>query len=317
MKIKTLLVLLTLFVSLEAQMLSRTQIIMGTYITISLENKEKQSIEEAFKIFKEVDESISSYNEKSDIYELNKYKHACINTITYEALILSKKYYDLSDSYFDITIGSITKDLYNFGEKERLPSARELKNASIDFDGLVFNKASASIQKDIKLDLGGMGKGFAVDKVSTFFKENNITKARIAASGDIRCLGICKIEVQDPFSDGILASFRTLKSETGISTSGNYNRYVNSVRNNHLINPKLKSSQDKFVSITLISEIPSSDLDAYATASSVMPTSKAFDFLESFDLAYIVLKSDGELRVSKNISEFTKNLVWTLKKNRF
>jgi len=305
---KILLVFALLVFTLEAEITTRTQVIMGTFISISLEDK--KLIEDGFSIFKDIDESISSYNKKSQIYQLNQNKYTPLNDITYEALVLSKKYYKQSDAYFDITVASITKDLYHFGVEEHLPTFEELSNAHIDFNGLVFDKNSASLTKDIKLDLGGMGKGFAVDKVSDYYKLKALSRARIAASGDIRCLGECSIEIQSPFSDGILASFSTLKNETGISTSGNYNRYVGSVQNNHLINPKLKASQENFISITLISDISNSDLDAYSTASSVMPAPKAFKFLKSLNLAYIILKSDGNLYISKNIFEFTKDLVF-------
>ena len=94
----------------------------------------------------------------------------------------------------------------------------------------------------------------------------------------------------------------------GITTSGIYNRFVASTKNNHLINPKLKKSQTKFVSITLIGELNSSELDAYATASSVMPLKKAYEFLDSLEIAYIVLQSDGELKISSNISKYTTDL---------
>ena len=50
------------------------------------------------------------------------------------------------------------------------------------------------------------------------------------------------------------------------------------------------------------------DLDSYATASSVMPIKLAYKFLNDLDLAYIILQSNGELIISENISEFTKNL---------
>ncbi len=93
-----------------------------------------------------------------------------------------------------------------------------------------------------------------------------------------------------------------------ISTSGNYNRYVKSTKNNHLINPKLKRPQDKFISITLISSMKNSDLDAYATTSSVMPLKKAYEFLDSLDLAYITMSSDGKLRFSANLMSKIKNL---------
>ena len=161
-----------------------------------------------------------------------------------------------------------------------------------------------------------MGKGFAVDKVAQFFRSKGVVDAVISASGDIRCLSTCSLHVQDPFSDKPLVVFETSKKDFGITTSGNYNRYVDSTKNNHLINPKQKRSQTKFISITLVGDMPSSDLDAYATASSVMPTNKAYRFLESLGVGYIVLESEGELVVSDNLSEYTKNLVinYTVKK---
>ncbi|MBU1658802.1 FAD:protein FMN transferase [bacterium] len=282
---------------------------MGTFISISLDEKDIHSIEEGFGIFNDVELSLSSYNPNAQIYQLNKNKTTKINRYTYEALQLCEKYYKQSDGYFDITIGSITKDLYRFGEDEKVPHAKELQDAYLNFKAIHFNKKEASIGKNISLDFGGMGKGFGVDKVSAYLKHKEVKQAIISASGDIRCLGRCKIDVQNPLGEGILLSFETLGKEMGISTSGNYNRYVKSTKHNHLINPKSKISQDKFLSITLISSLPSSDLDAYATAASVMPSQKAYAFLESMDLGYIVMQSDGALKLSANISFYTKNLI--------
>ena len=282
---------------------------MGTFVTISTDTQDKKHIQNGFDIISEVESSISSYDKQSQIYRLNRDKKSSINATTYEALSLSREYYKKSDGYFDITVGSITKDLYMFGEEERVASKNELENAEVNFSGLSFNKNEARLEKELKVDLGGMGKGFGVDKAADYFREHNLSRITIAASGDIRCLGVCHIEVQNPFAEGILAAFETLKSDTGISTSGNYNRYVESTKNNHLINPKLKASQDKFISITLISSMPSSDLDAYATAASVMPVNKAYRFLDSLGLAYIILQSDMKLKVSQSIFKFTKNLL--------
>ncbi|PHQ64690.1 MAG: thiamine biosynthesis protein ApbE [Sulfurimonas sp.] len=281
---------------------------MGTFITISVDAKDKHLVEHGFKIMKDIDESLSSYKKSAVIYRLNQDKKVKLDSYSYQALKQSKELYKKSDGYFDITVGSITKDLYRFGEQERVPSSQELSDAKVSFRGIHFNKDKAYLDRGIKLDLGGMGKGFGVDKVAAYFRANNI-KARISASGDIRCLDICSIDVKNPFSDDKLLSFKTSKKDLGITTSGNYNRYVNSTENNHLINPKLKRPQTKFVSITLIGSISSSFLDAYATASSVMPPEKAYEFLDSLELAYIVLQSDGEMKISSNIHEYTDSLI--------
>lgn len=282
---------------------------MGTFVTISTNFKDKNHIQNGFNIISEVESSISSYDKHSPIYKLNQNKTTKLDKTAYQALFLSSEYYEKSDGYFDITIGSITKELYRFGEEERVALNSELENAVVDFNGLSFNENEARIQKGMKVDLGGMGKGFGVDRAADYFRQHNISDVTIAASGDIRCLGVCRVDIQNPFNDGILAAFETLKSDSGITTSGNYNRYVESTKNNHLINPKLKASQDKFISITLISTMPSSDLDAHATAASVMPTKKAYEFLNSLDLAYIILQSDMELVMSQNIFKFVHSLL--------
>ncbi len=307
--VKYLFLLLAFSFLALAETTTRTKVLMGTLVTISTDSKDKKYIENAFEIISEVESSISSYDKKSYIYKLNKDKKSSINATTYEALRLSMEYYEKSDGYFDITVGSITKDMYRFGEEERLPTSKELLDAKIAFSGLSFNKNEASLEKGLKVDLGGMGKGFGVDRVAGYFRKQKLDNVTIAASGDIRCLGICRVDIQNPFGKSVLAAFETLKTDMGISTSGNYNRYVESVKYNHLINPKSKTSQDRFISITLISTMSSSDLDAYATAASVMPTKKAYNFLDSLDLAYIILQSDMELVVSQNIFKFADNLL--------
>ncbi|MDO9265713.1 MAG: FAD:protein FMN transferase [Sulfurimonas sp.] len=290
---------------------------MSTFITISVDEKNANLITDGFDIIKNIEMSLSSYNPKARIYLLNKNLHVEVDDNVYESLSLCKKYYAATDGYFDITVGSITKDLYGFGESERVATPLELQDAKVDIDGLRFNEKEAFIDKGIKVDLGGMGKGFAVDKVADYYKSKGVNSAVISASGDIRCLSVCKMDVQDPFvEDGSLLSFETTKDDLGITTSGNYNRYVESTKNNHLIDPKAKKPQTSFISITLIGELSSSDLDAYATAASVMPTKKTYEFLDALEVGYIIMQSDEEIVISKNIAKYAKNLTVsdTLKK---
>jgi len=63
-----------------------------------------------------------------------------------------------------------------------------------------------------------------------------------------------------------------------------------------------------FTSITLIGSISSASLDAYATAASVMPISKAYEFLDTLGIGYIIVQSDKEIVISKNIASHVKNL---------
>lgn len=284
---------------------SRTQVAMGTYVTISASSHE--AIDKAFLLVHDIEMSLSSYNPKALIFLLNKDGEVKLDAYAYEALLFSRNYYEKTDGYFDVTIGSVTYDLFGFGMEEQI--LKDAKDAKIGMSGLSFSQDEAKVVRGIKIDLGGMGKGYTVDKVSQYFKSIGISDAVVAASGDIRCLSKCVIDIQDPFlEDGVLMSFETKMQDVGISTSGNYNRFVGSTVNNHLINPKTKKSQNEFVSITLIGNMPSSDLDAYATAVSVMPRHKAFEFLKKLDVGFVVMDSSKKITISKNLNQFVKIL---------
>jgi len=285
---------------------------MGTFVSISLPQEQLALSSPAFKRLQEVEKALSSYDTEAEIYKLNHQQEVEISSDTYEALVLSKQYYKDSNTYFDISIGSITKGLFHFGENESVPSPAERLRARIDLSGLHFNKQKAWIAKGITIDLGGMGKGFGVDKAVDVLKNKGIEKGVVALSGDIYCFHQCDMAIQDPFSPEAFVHFTMAQTNTSISTSGNYRRYVKSKDNSHLINPKTKSSQKSFSSITLISRTHSNaDLDAYATAASVMPRYKAFTFLNRFeDIAYVVMDESKKIYKSKNLEYLVKELSW-------
>ncbi len=283
----------------------RTQMLMGTFATLCAPYEKEAIIQEAFERLKAVEMALSSYAPQADIYRLNHEHNVSLQADTYEALMKSQRYYKESHGVFNIAVGAITRDLYRFGEAERIPSDTQLQNADINFSALDFNASHARIQKGIAIDLGGMGKGFGIDKAHEIFKQSGIKDGSIALSGDIRCIATCKLEITDPFHpEGIIERHRTRLSNLGISTSGNYRRYVENRAHHHLIDPKTKRPATHFASVTLIGDISSSDLDAYATAVSLMDISEAKRFLKQFRLAYILYTMDRKRIASDNIDTF-------------
>ena len=79
-------------------------------------------------------------------------------------------------------------------------------------------------------------------------------------------------------------------------------------RHNHLIDPKRKRSQQRFASITLVGQLPNSDLDAYATAASVMPVDEAIAFLKERRIGYILITTDKDVLVSETLEQSVDNL---------
>ncbi len=308
MKTALLLLLGTLLYAVE--MVERTQMLMGTFATITLPQKKRAEQQQSFAILRAVEHALSSYDTAADIYKLNRHRTATLSPYSYEALTLSGDYYEKSNGYFDITVGAVTKALYRFGDEERLVPAAALERAKIDFKGLHFDSGRAWLDEGTLIDLGGMGKGFGIDKAAAYLREQNVTRGTLALSGDIRCLDICRMAIQDPFGAGVLAEFTTRYPDTALSTSGNYRRYVGEKKNNHLIDPKKKRSQQGFASITLISLGSNSDIDAYATAASVMPVEEAIRFLGTLDVAYLLITNSGIRHKSDNLERYVSHFTY-------
>lgn len=282
---------------------------MDTFVTLTLPKHYNKLFYGAFDIVKQVDDSLSSYKDHAKIAMLNQNKYIKNNYYSYDALTLAQRYYKLTEGYFNVAIGRISKDGFGFGLEQKIPDTNELQQYDINLSKLYVDEHIAKIDGDIKIDLGGMGKGYGVDKVVEFLKRHGVQKGSVALSGDIRCLDRCGIKVQSPFNDEAVATLHTKQRDTAISTSGIYNRYVDDVTHNHLIDPHKKKSQHNFISITLIAKLANSDLDAFATAVSVMPKKKAYAFLKKMGIGYIIMEDDEKVRLSGNLFSFIDVLV--------
>ena len=297
--LRTVILLSVFFSSIPAadELLSRTRSLMGTYVTISLPEKQNRDISLSFDLIQTIEDSLSTYDTNATLAKLNRTHLVPYDTYLAEAIKLSKAYYKETNGYFDITIGSISKKLYHFGEEKTYsPSKEALKKAVLNIGGIHLNEYNISTDEHIVMDLGGMGKGYAVDQVAMYLKEKNITRGVIALSGDIQCVDRCEIYLQSPFSEETFARINTLHPHTSISTSGTYRRYATKKSEHHLIDPKTAMQGRAFISVSLFTLSNNSKIDAYATAVSVMPKEKALAFLKKHNkIGYVLVEPDGNV----------------------
>ena len=301
-----------LFILLSSLLLStplqtRTQALMGTFVHISLEEQYNKQISQSFRRIQEIEHSLSSYDSEALVYKLNHTHHVPYDAYLAEAIEKSKQYYQDTHGYFDITIGSISKELYHFGEENSsIPSEEALKHAKLGIDAIEINTTTIRTEENITIDLGGMGKGYAVDKVADFLTEQNISKGIVALSGDIRCLDVCTFGLQSPFSEQTFASLKSKIPQLSISTSGTYRRYVKDASHHHLIDPKTAKQGKAFVSVSLFTHADNAKIDAYATAISVMPLEIALAFLKVHDeVGFVLVESDGKIMYG-NLEKFVE-----------
>ncbi len=281
----------------QVEMTTRTQVLMGTFVSITLEAEQNAQITHAFEHIKQIESSLSNYDPDASLSKLNVTHRIDHDPLLAEALSLSVAYYKETDGYFDVTIGAISKELYHFGEDKTFsPSKEDLKAAHLDIHGIHINPESISTEANISIDLGGMGKGYAADKVAAYLEEQNISKGIIALSGDIRCLHLCEIDLQSPYSEQTFATIQSKHPNLSVSTSGTYRRFATTKEEHHLINPKTAMQGREFVSVSLFTTADNATIDAYATAISVMPKQKALAFLGQLQkVAFVLVDNEGKI----------------------
>ena len=170
----------------------RTQAHMGTLISVNVADDTMG--DEVFGLFGDLDNRLSTYKRDSEISRLNRHFELNVSEVTRKILERSVEMYHISDGAFDVTIGAITHGIYRFGyDNEHLPSQKELQNSEkrVGSNQMKIEGNRVKLLPGMILDLGGIGKGYAVDLAINLLKKKGVTSAVVAASGDIGCLGEC------------------------------------------------------------------------------------------------------------------------------
>jgi len=236
--------------------ITKEEIIFGSIpvkITIFDSSKE-EALEEAFELIKAVDNQMSKNKETSEISAINSAAgkdYVSVSEETFKIIQKSEEFYDISEGYFDITIGPLV-ELWDIGPTTgHIPKASEINKvlSLISYNDILFNETNHAIklrQKGMAIDLGGIAKGYAADVVVEHFKAVGINKAIINLGGNVSVMGqkneetLWSVGIQNPLeptgsSLGILKA-----SDLSVVTSGIYQRYFeeSGVRYHHIFDPK-------------------------------------------------------------------------------
>jgi len=179
-----------------------TRILLGTYVTIKVQGPGKgliakgHAVNEAFAEIKRIEDLLSSFKEGNAINKINNSgtKEVFLDEEIIYLLKRAKYFYRVSGRAFDVTILPLL-ELWGFrADKHPVPPQESINEAlnKIGSDKIVLNNRKKSVRfrkNDMKIDLGGIAKGYAVDKAALILKKRGIKNALIDAGGDIYCLG--------------------------------------------------------------------------------------------------------------------------------
>lgn len=292
MNITHLLALLTFFISLSFSE-QKVFYLMGTYAILDLPDGKDY---EAYKYMRGLEERLSDYIEESEVSKINRYAGSKPAHVSQETLeVVKKALYvsQMTDGAFDITVGALTiraKRLKEIPEDQakKLIDYRKVKI----LDDKVFLE-----EKGMAIDLGGIGKGYAVQKAYEYIKT---PWGFISIAGDMKVWGQKRlIGIYNPATGGVLMEGIN-KKDLCLSTSGNYFREHIVGKTNNLLQVSVVHTD-----CTLA--------DALSTAIFAMDDRKREEFLRRHqDVGVLLLFKDGSLYYNR---EFFDNFEVIVFKN--
>lgn len=292
---------------------------MGTVINQRLYGTEaKQAAYEAICEIKRLESLMSFFMEESDIAKINSkagISDVQISSETLEVIEKSIIFSEVSSGSFDVTVAPVVKCWGITSPDQKIPLRKELEPLIklIDYRCIKTDKGKCKVHLEKKgqmLDLGGIAKGYAADKVIEIYRKNSISSAFVNLGGNVMVLGTKQdgsywnVGIQNPRATlNDIIGYLSLKDKT-VVTSGDYQRYftVDGVRYHHIIDPKTGfPANSGIISATIVTDC-SINADALSTAVFILGLDKGLRMLSRFENTNAVLiTEDGTVYVTNGL----------------
>ena len=296
---------------------TRDASIMGTTIHTEVWHEDRrlaeQMADQVLHIMEQVNDNMSSYLETSELSKINReasFVPVKVSAELFGLIADSLEYSHLTEGAFDITYASVGY-LYDYRNSVR-PDTEQIqaKLPGINFTHIKLNRAANTVGfsvPGVRIDLGGIAKGYAVDLAIERARELGIKNILVSAGGDTRILGDRNgrpwiIGVRHPVDRNRVIAKIPLVNEA-ISTSGDYERYFDEdgVRYHHIIDPKTGDSARLVHSVTIIGPV-ATDTDALSTSVFVLGPKKGLNLLNTLTrIEGIIVDADGNLLYSNGL----------------
>jgi len=295
--------------------------LMGNRFEISVvadsKNYAMECIDEAVYEIQRIEKLLTTFADSSETNLINRnagLEPVVVSREVFDLIARSKRISELTQGAFDITYGSVDKQLWNFDQHmTRLPDAATASRLVrlINFQNVVLDENKCTVllrEKGMRIGFGGIGKGYAADKAKALLVRKGINSGIVNASGDLTVWGTqpngkqWTIGIADPNAGR--EAFSSLElSNTSIATSGNYEKFaiVDGKKYSHTIDPKTGMPVTGIKSVTIIA--PMAELaDALATPVMIMGIKVGLHLINQLkDIACIIVDDDDNIYTSENI----------------
>lgn len=313
-------------------------IAMGTVIqqTIYATGKDSQT-EDILTLVKKLEEETLSWRlETAELFQVNQYAGSGKWLELTEGLSLimeqCQELTEDTDGAFDVALGPVTRlwdiDSWAGGQRTgtfQVPEAQAVEQAlaQCGFERLNLQFfpgeecAMVRLEEGAVIDLGAVGKGLALDEIASYLAtEKKVTGAIVSVGGSVLTYGdkpdgtAWRVGIADPHDPSVNLGVLTLTGQWYISTSGDYERYVESdgVRYHHILDPATGYPADSGLSSVTVLAEKGLLSDGLSTACFVLGREKGMLLAQQYGAEALFVEKDGDIFMTPGMDVlFQKN----------
>lgn len=304
------------------QKYARSLKLMGNNFTITVvaeaEGIADDCIESAIDEIRRIEQLLTTYSNDSQTSLINENAGIQPVKVDLEVFDLIERSIGIStitQGAFDITYGSVDKNLWNFDKTmTRLPTPQKAMEMVylINYKNIILDRQNLTVflkEKGMRIGFGGIGKGYAAEMAKKKLEEKNVENGIINASGDLTAWGFqpdgkpWTIGIANPDQPQCAFSYMEISGKA-VATSGNYEKFVmiDGKKYSHTIDPKTGLPISGIKSVTIISG-NAEFADAMATPIAIMGIDAGLFLINQLpDLYAIIIDDNNKIYTSKNIN---------------
>jgi thiamine biosynthesis lipoprotein len=224
--------------------------------------------EQAFEEVRRLDRMLSNYRLDSELSQVNRLAAkgpVAVSEEMFGLLAACAEYGRLSEGTFDVTVGPLMKVWGFYRGSGRLPHRAEIRGAlsRVGYRNVLLDPVARTVRfarTNMELDPGGVGKGYAVDRIVAVLKEYGLSSALVTAGGSsIYALGAppgepgWKVKLRNPRKPAETMEEMTLH-DLSMSTSGNYEKFFRASGRlySHIMDPRTGYPAQGMLSVSVI-----------------------------------------------------------------
>lgn len=282
---------------------------MGSTYTVALYGESRDQleavVEQAFEEVRRLDRMLSNYRRDSEWSEVNRFAAQRPVRVTPELFRLLERCLEYSrrgEGAFDISVGPLMKVWGFYRGSGRLPDKQEVRKAleTVGYRHVLLDAEHRSVRFDrpgVELDPGGIGKGYAVDRMADVLRENGVSSGLVSAgSSSIYALGTppgaqgWKVSIRHPRNSGQAVAEVYLRNES-MSTSGNYEKFfqANGRIYSHIMDPRTGFPASGMLSVSVIAP---TTLDSEAWTKPIFINGRAWAARNKMEASRVFLCED-------------------------